>query len=48
MPQNVFDGKSTLILVMAWRRQQQAITWANIDPDPCRHIASIELTFKVN
>ena len=23
---------------MAWCRQQQAITWANVDPDLCRHM----------
>ena len=43
MPQNTFDDKPTLVQVMAccltaWR--QQAITWANVDPDLCHHIAS--------
>ena len=28
-----FDDKSTLVQVMAWC--QQAITWANVDPDQC-------------
>ena len=26
---------------MAWCRQEQAITWANVDLDGCRHMASI-------
>ena len=32
------DDKSDLVQVMA---QQQAITWANVDPDPFRHMASL-------
>ena len=35
------DDQSTLVQVMAWCRQQQAITWANVDPDLCRHMASL-------
>ena len=35
------DGKSTLVQVMAWCRQAQAITWANVDPDLCRHMVSL-------
>ena len=26
---------------MAWRRQAKAITWANVDTDLCRHMASL-------
>ena len=35
------DGKSTLVQVMAWAVRQQAITWANVDPDLCCHMASL-------
>ena len=35
------DGKSTLVKVMAWRLRQQAITWANVDPNLCHHMASL-------
>ena len=38
MPQNTWDGKSTLVQVIAW--WQQAITWANIAPDLCHYMAS--------
>ena len=37
----LIDDKSTLVQVMAWAVRQQAITWANVDPDPCRHMASL-------
>ena len=40
MPQKPFDRKSTLVQVMAWCHQAQAITWANVDPDLCHHMAS--------
>ena len=41
MPQKLFDGKSTLVQVMAWCHQEaQANTWANVDPDLCHHMAS--------
>ena len=26
---------------MGWCRQAQAIAWANVDPDPWRHVASL-------
>ena len=29
-----------LILVMAWCRRKQSITWANVGPDLCRHLTS--------
>ena len=48
MSLDLTDDKSTLIQVMAWCRQ--AINWANIDPDLCRHMASLgpnELTRKL-
>ena len=35
------DDKSTLVQVMAWAVRQQAITWANVDPDLCHHMASL-------
>ena len=33
MPKDLTDGYSTLIQVMAWYTRQQAIIWANVDPD---------------
>ena len=48
MPLRLTDDKSTLGQVMAWGRQAQAITWANVDPDLCRQLASLahnELTY---
>ena len=41
MPQDLADDKSSLVQVMAWCVRQQAITWANVDPDLCRHMASL-------
>ena len=38
MPQNHFDVKSTLFQVIAW---QQAITWASVGPELCRHLAAM-------
>ena len=38
MPQNPIDEKLALVQVMAWCRHQ-AITWANVDPDLCCHMA---------
>ena len=35
------DDQSTLVQVMAWAVRQQAITWANVDPDLCCHMASL-------
>ena len=32
---------STLVQVLAWCRQQQAITGANVDPVLCRHMVSL-------
>ena len=37
------DGKSTLVQVMAWCHQATTITWANVDPDLCRHMALLGL-----
>ena len=37
--QNLTIRMSTLVQVVLWRRQ--AITWANFDPDLCRHAASL-------
>ena len=41
MPMDLTDSKSTLVKLMAWCRQAQAITWANVDRDLCRHMASL-------
>ena len=35
------DDESTLAQVMACCWQQQAITWANVDPDLSGHMASL-------
>ena len=40
MPQNGTNEKSTLVQVMAWCHHKN-ITWANVDPDLCRHIVSL-------
>ena len=40
MPQTIFDYKPILIQVMAWCHQQ-AISWASVKPDLCRHMASL-------
>ena len=35
------NEKSTLVQVMAWCRQAKGeYTWASVDPDLCRHVAS--------
>ena len=38
MSLDLTDDKSTLVQVMAWH---QAITWANVDPDLCHHMAPL-------
>ena len=39
MPMDLTDGKSTLVQVMAWYHQATShYTWANVDPDLCRHM----------
>ena len=43
MPLDLTDDKSTLVQVMAWCRQQQAINWGNDDPDLCHQKASLGL-----
>ena len=35
------DNKSTLVQAMDCCARQQAITWSNVDPDLCRHMASL-------
>ena len=40
LTQNTFDDSSTFLQVMTWFRHQ-AITWANVDNDTCRQMASI-------
>ena len=37
------DDQSTLVQEMACAIRQQAITWANVDPDLRRHMASLGL-----
>ena len=39
MSLDLTDDESTLVQVMAWCRQ--AITWANVDLDPCCYMASL-------
>ena len=41
MPLDLTDDKLTLVQVMAWCRQAQAITWAN--PNLYRQMASLGL-----
>ena len=41
MPQDLTDDKSTLVQVWLGAVRQQAITWAIVDPDLCRHMASL-------
>ena len=41
MPWNFIGDKSTLVQIRALCRQQHTITWANIDLDLCRHVASL-------
>ena len=35
------DAKSTLLHVIACAVKWQAIVWADVDPDRCRHIMSL-------
>ena len=37
---NTFDDKSTLVQVIVTIRHQ-AITWANVNPDLCHHMAAL-------
>ena len=42
MTLDLTEDKSTLVQeVMAWCLRQQAIAWANVDPDLCHHMASL-------
>ena len=41
MPQNFIYKKSPLAQMMAWCRRQQAITWADADPDFFCYMASL-------
>ena len=41
MSLDVTDDKSTLVQVMVAAVRQQAIIWTNVDPDLCRHMASV-------
>ena len=42
MSLDLIDDKSTLAQVMACCLMQQAITLANVDPNSCRHMASLD------
>ena len=42
MSLNLTDNKSTWIQVMAQCRQVAIITWANVDPVTCRHMAPLD------
>ena len=41
MSLDLIDDQSTLVQVMTWCHQAKAITWAKVDPDSCRHMASL-------
>ena len=41
MPQKAFGDKSTLVQIMVGARRQQAIIWANVDPDLCPYMTSL-------
>ena len=41
MSLDLTDDKWTLVQVMAWCRQEHAITWAYVYPDLCGHMASL-------
>ena len=42
MPQHLAHDSSTLVQVWFGSALQQAITWTNVDSDPCRHMASLD------
>ena len=43
MPQYTIDDGTTLVKAMAWRRQATSHnTWANVDPDLCLHMVSLD------
>ena len=41
VPQNTIHDKSKLVQVMAWCRQATRHYLNHVDPDPCRHMASL-------
>ena len=41
IPKDLTDDKSTSVQVMDLAVRQQAITWANINQELCRHMASL-------
>ena len=41
MSLDLADDKSAMVQEMAWYSRQQAITWANVDPVPCHHMAPL-------
>ena len=43
MPQTFIDDKPTLVQVMVGAIRQQSITWANVDPNICHHMAWLGL-----
>ena len=52
MPQGLIDhADDQLVNISSDAVRQQAITWANVDPDPCHHIAPLghyELIWIIN
>ena len=41
MSLDLTDDKSAMVQGMVWCRQEKSIAWANVDPDLCRHMASL-------
>ena len=48
MPLDLAGDKSTLVQVMVVAVRQQAIIWANVDPDLCRQMSSLGLNELTN
>ena len=46
--EDLTDDKSTLDQVMIGAVRQQAIIWANVDPDLCRQMAPLGLSELIN
>ena len=41
MSEDLTDDKSILVQVWLGATRKQAITWTDVDSDPCRHMASL-------
>ena len=48
MSMDLADNESTLVEIMAWGGQAQAIDWAHDDPDLCSHITITNSYLKQN